>query len=335
MSATLKDIAKETGLSIATISKYINGGSLKENNRIAIEKAIKKLDYTINEYARGLKSNKSKTIGIIIPELSNIFITQIITRIEELLRAKGYSIIICDCHTSEALECDAVNFLLAKKADGIISMPVCKDGKHLQPALKRNTPIVLIDRKIPNLNGICDCVLIDNSSASKKAVSLLVENNHKNIGILVGPKDVYTSNQRLKGYIEALKDANISINNDLIAFTDYTVHGGYESMSQLLNKNPDMTAVFVTNYEMTLGAFIACNENNIKIPNQLSFIGFDNADLFKVIHPKLTVINQPLEEMGTQVAYLMLKRLTEDTHSGALTMSLSASMVFGNSIQKI
>lgn len=114
MSVTLKDIAKETGLSVATISKYINGATLKEQNRVAIERAIKKLGYTVNEYARGLKSKKSRTVGVVIPELSNLFITQIITKMEEILRSQNYSVMICDCHTDKKLECDAVKFLLGR-----------------------------------------------------------------------------------------------------------------------------------------------------------------------------------------------------------------------------
>ena len=123
MAATIKDIARETGLSLATISKYLNGGSLREKNRLLIEQAIQKLDYHVNEYARGLKSNKSRSIGVVIPELSNLFVTQIISVIEGVLQSQGYSIIICDCQTDPERECQAVQFLLDKRVDGIINMP--------------------------------------------------------------------------------------------------------------------------------------------------------------------------------------------------------------------
>lgn len=335
MAATLKDIARETGLSIATVSKYMNGATLKEKNRVAIERAVKKLDYTVNEYARGLKSNKSRTIGVVIPELSNLFITQIITKMEDILRNRGYSVIICDCHTDESLECKAVQFLLSKRVDGIINMPVCKDGRHLQPAITRAIPVVLIDRTIPQLGSVCDCVLIDNAGAANAATRYLLENGHRNIGIIIGPSDVFTSQHRLQGYKNALAEYGIVPAEQLIAYSDYTVQGGYESMYSLLSANNGMTAVFVTNYEMTLGSIIAANEKNIKIPQELSFIGFDNMDLARVTHPRLTIISQPLEEIGMHVAKVMLDRLTDNYKGAPISVSLSTSLQYGASVRPL
>lgn len=142
MAATIKDIARETGLSLATISKYLNGGSLREKNRLLIEQAIQKLDYHVNEYARGLKSNKSRPSAV-VSRLSNLFVTQIISVIEGVLQSQGYSIIICDCQTDPERECQAVQFLLDKRVDGIINMPVCTDGRHLCSAVEKQLPILL------------------------------------------------------------------------------------------------------------------------------------------------------------------------------------------------
>lgn len=335
MAATLKDIAKETGLSTATISKYINGATLKEKNRVAVERAIKKLDYTVNEYARGLKSNKSRAIGVVIPELSNLFITQIITKMEETLRGHGYSVIICDCHTNEKLEREAVQFLLGKMADGIINMPVCRDGRHLRPAVEKGRPIILIDRAIPELSQKADCVLIDNAAATYTATSHLLEKGHRHIGIIVGPGDIFTSLHRLEGYRKALNRYGVTPEKKLIAYSDYTLQGGYESLNQLLDQNPQMTAVFVTNYEMTLGAVIAANERKVQIPKELSFIGFDNMDLSRITHPKLTLVTQPLEEIGNRAAEIMLERLTQPSVGVPITLSLSTTMHYGDSVSSI
>ncbi|MFU0832334.1 MAG: HTH-type transcriptional repressor CytR [Oscillospiraceae bacterium] len=334
MAATIKDIARETGLSIATVSKYMNGAKLREKNRIAIERAIKKLDYTVNEYARGLKSNKSRTIGVVIPELSNVFVTQIITQMEEILRSKGYSIMICDCHTDEQLECEAVRFLIGKMVDGIVNMPVCQDGKHLKPAIDKNIPIVLIDRPIESLAGIADSVLIDNTAASKMAISYLIERGHRDIGIIIGPEQVFTSKQRLKGYFDAFSAHGFTVNQENVFYSDYTVQGGHESMRQLL-QNRNCTAVFVTNYEMTLGAVIAANEMGLKIPDDISLIGFDNMEISRVTHPPLTIVTQPLEQIGTHVAKRLLEHLMSDTPSTPITISLSTSLQEGASVRRI
>jgi LacI family transcriptional regulator len=335
MPATIKDIARETGLSFATISKYVNGGTLKEKNRIAVERAIKKLDYHVNEYARGLKSNRSRTIGVVIPELSNLFVTQIITVMEDALRKRSYSVIICDCHTDEKLECDAIEFLIGKRVDGIINMPVCRDGRHLRPAIEQKIPTVLIDRTIPELSNYVDSVLIDNAAAARSATSYLLEKGHSRIGIIVGPKDVFTSQQRLAGYIDALESCHVTYDEKLVINSDYTLHGGYECMRRMLKTCPDITAIFVTNYEMTLGAIIAANEFGIKIPQELSFIGFDNMDLSRIAHPKLTIVTQPLEEIGSQVARILLDRLTRENTGVPMKITLSTALQIGASVQAL
>lgn len=332
MSVTLKDIARETGLSVATISKYINGATLKERNRIAVEQAIEKLGYTVNEYARGLKSNKSRTVGVVIPELGNLFIAQIISHMEEILRAHGYSIIICDCHSDEELEVEAVRFLMAKMVDGIINMPTCKDGRHLQPVVEKGQPIVLVDRMIPQLSEYANGVFIDNETAAYSATELLLQHGHRNIGILIGPGGVYTSQNRLAGYRRALADHGVACNENLIAYGDYSVQGGYECTRALLQADNDMSAIFITNYEMTLGAVIAINELNVRVPEELSVIGFDNMDLSRVTHPRLTIVTQPLREIGSKVAHIMLDRLTASVPGAPVSVSLPTAILPGQSV---
>ena len=309
----MKDIARQTGLGLATISRYLNGGKVKEQNRIAIETAITELSFTVNGFARSLKTSKSKTIGVIIPELNNTFVATIITVIEDILRKKGYAVIICDCSTDEDLEKEAVQFLVNKTVDGIINMPVCKDGSHLKPALDKDLPVVLIDRMIAGLSDRVDAVVVDNMQAAKDAAGYLIANGHRNIGIIVGPEDVYTSKQRLLGYNQAFAEKGLASDTCYVEYGDYTVHSGYENMQKLLSKHSDMTAVFVTNYEMTLGAIIAINEAGIKLPDELSIIGFDNLQLAQVIKPRLTIITQPLDEIGEQAAAMMLEHLGKYT----------------------
>ena len=334
MAATIKDIARETGLSIATVSKYMNGATLREKNRVAIERAVHKLHYTVNEYARALKSNKSRTIGVVIPELSNLFVAHIITKMEEILRGQGYSVIVCDCHTDGKLECEAVRFLLGKMVDGIVNVPVCRDGRHLRPAVEKKVPIVLIDRPVESLAGVVDSVLIDNAAAAKKATADLLRRGHRKIGIIVGPGDVYTSRQRLRGYFDALTEYGVPAEKENILHGDYTMEGGYESMRRLL-KQKSCTAVFVTNYDMTLGSIIAINEMGMKIPDEISVIGFDNMDLSRVTHPPLTIVAQPMEQIGAQAANLMLGHLAGSIPAAPVCVSLTATLQEGASVRQI
>ena len=166
MGATMKDIARETGLGLATISSYLNGGNVREKNRIKIEEAIEKLHFEVNEVARGLKTNRTKTIGIILPELNNIFFSEIITAAEDLLRSHGYATMICDCRSDVKREEDAAEFLLHRRVDGLIMMPTGAEKKVFDRFRKSGRPVVLIDRRMEN--GDCDCVLVDNEGAAQK-----------------------------------------------------------------------------------------------------------------------------------------------------------------------
>ncbi len=309
MAATIKDIARETGLGVATISSYLNGGHVREKNRIKIEEAIDRLHFEVNELARGLKTNTTRTIGVVIPELNNVFCAEVLTAMEDVLRSQGYATIICDCRTDRKLEREAVEFLGHRRVDGIINMPVDESGAHLESFRKAGKPIVLIDRRIRALN--CDSVFVDNRNAAKNAVSMLLENGHQKIGIISGPDGIYTARERLKGYKEALRACEKDVEERLIYHGDYQIESGVTGLESLVKRNPDMTAVFVTNYEMTMGALIGANQLEVKIPEQISLIGFDNLSFAEACRPKLTIVAQPTKEIGIQASRQMLKRLRQ------------------------
>ncbi|MDL2233721.1 LacI family transcriptional regulator [Ruminococcaceae bacterium OttesenSCG-928-L11] len=331
--ATIKDIARETGLGLATISKYLNGGTVREKNRLAIEAAVDKLGYTVNELARSLKTSRSRTIGVVIPELGNAFVTTIITEMEDILRKNGYSVIVCDCRTDAAQEREAVRFLLQKRVDGILNMPVSRDGTHLDSALEAGVPVVLIDRMIDRLAGKVHSILVDNAAGASAAVSRLIDAGHRHIGVILGPQGVFTTAQRHLGYSRAMTRNGLTPDAAFVVYGDYTVQGGYEGMRRLLEL-PGLTAVFVTNYEMTLGAIIAGNELSVKIPERLSLIGFDNLQLSQVIQPRLTIVTQPLKEIGEAAAGIFLEALEADAPE-IRELVLNTGLLEGDSVGTI
>lgn len=335
MAATIKDIASRTGLGLATISKYLNGGNVRDKNKIAIEAAIEELKFTTNAFARGLKTKRSQTIGVVIPELSNVFITSILTIVQDILRRSGYAILVSDCRTNAQLEEQAVQFLVHKGVDGIINMPVSQDGRHLCLAIEKKLPIVIIDRMLNETALSVNAVMVDNVQASREAVYHLLDLGHRSIGIIVGPEEIYTSRQRLFGYQEALLSRHYHMDEKLVIYSDYSLPGGYESMKRLIRDGHDMTAVLVTNYDMTLGAVIALNELGVKIPQELSFIGFDNLQLSRVVKPKLTIVAQPMEQIGVQVAHLMLTSLKNKGVEPARLVMLPTHMQMGDSVQRM
>lgn len=331
MASTIKDIAKKTGLGLATISSYLNGGNVREANKIKIEAAIQELNFEVNEVARGLKMNKTNTIGVVIPELNNNFCAEIITAMEDVLRSHGYATIICDCRTNKELEKNAVDFLYRKRVDGIINMPVNSDGSHLSCFSRTGKPIVLIDRKV---NGIdCDYVLVDNLTAVKNAITKLIQCGHKRIGMIGGPDGIYTAQERMLGYKLALMEAGIVPEDRLIENGDYTIDSGSGCLKNLVENNKDMTAVFIANYEMTMGAVIGINETGIKIPDELSVIGFDNAEFARACNPKLTIVYQPMKEIGRNVAELILQRINLHDNEEYKIVKLQTEIVEGDSVK--
>lgn len=334
MAATMKDIARKTGLGLATISSYLNGGNVREKNRKKIEEAIEELHYEVNEVARGLKTNATRTVGVVIPELNNTFCAEIITEMEDILRGHGYATIVCDCRTNRLLEQEAVDFLGRKRVDGIINMPVDTEGRHLRKFLKTGKPVILIDRKIQGAS--CDSVLVNNEKAAEDAMGLFFRNGHRKVGIIGGPAEISTAQERVCGYQKAYEKYGIPLADSLICREDYTIQGGVRGLEKLVKDNPDMTAVFVTNYEMTMGAVIGLNELGMRVPEEISIIGFDNLQFARACSPKLTIVAQPTVEIAREAAGIMLKRLEEgpegDT-SEHLTEKLNTEIIMGKSIR--
>lgn len=327
--ATMKDIARETGLGLATISKYLNGGNVRPENKILLDNAIEKYQFKINETARSLKTSKSKIIGIVIPELSNTFITTIITEMDNYLRDKGYGVMVTDCRSDETREKEAIDFMLSRQVDGLVHMPMGISGSHLATVSARNIPIVLVDRKIEGFH----CVGVDNVEAGRVATTQLIDNGHTNIAIITGPTQLSTALERMTGYLAALKDANIPLNPSYVYSADYTIEWGYTRMKEILAKPNDITAVIVTNYEMTIGAMIAINEMSVEIPKDLSFVGFDNLILSKVMHPKLTIVAQPVVDIAIQTAQLLLNKI--ENKQDLNSVILPPFLEIGKSIKKL
>lgn len=329
----MKDLARETGLGLATISSYFNGGNVREKNRIKIEAAIEKLHYEVNEMARGLKTNATKTIGVVIPELNNTFCAEIITEMEDIFRNQGYATIVCDCRTDPSLEYDSVSFLLRKRVDGLINFPVNGTGEHLRAFLRSSKPVVVIDRLIEEKE--VDTILVDNRRAAEDAVKLFLQNGHTEIGIITGPNDVFTARERLLGYQTALENAGKEVNPSLIYQGEYTIADGVKGLQTLCDNNPNMTAVFIANYELTLGAIIKANERGILVPQQLSMIGFDSLTMAKACRPTLTVVVQPTKEIARRAAECMLTKLKGETIGEARIQRLPAAIALGGTVRNL
>ncbi len=275
-----------------------------------IKDAIDRLDYKRNDMARGLKTNKTMTIGVLIPSLENIFFTSIVSIVEDLLQESGYGTIICDFKEDPSLEQKKLEFLVNKHVDGIIMVSYGGDYEYIKELQDKKMPVILLDRMIKGLD--CDVVLADNLNSSYQAVEELITRKHRRIGIICGPENTFTADERRKGYIRVHQDYDLPLDEALLKNGDYTVENGYKALTELWQMSPRPTAVLVTNYEMTIGAIMAINDIGIAIPADLSLIGFDNIQMAKVVRPPLSIVEQPMKEIGLTAARLMIKRLQGD-----------------------
>jgi LacI family transcriptional regulator len=330
--ATIKDLARETGLSLATISKYLNGGNVLARNKALIDESVERLNFRVNTLARALKTNRTMTVGVLIPEFSALFFSTIASGVEETLSRHGYGILLCDSHSNKRSELEAVEFMVNKQVDGIIAVTGFDGMSSFVSARKRNVPVVLIDNVPPN--RIYDVVTTDNLNSSREATSYLLSMGHVKCGVICGPNEIYTARERLAGYLDAFRRVGLEPDMQLVETTEYSFKGGYEGFRRLYERRPDMTAVFATSYDITIGAIMAVQNMQIQIPDQLSFVGFDDILLTDVIRPKLTLVSQPMHRIGT-VAANHLRKLMTGAESGGKAITVTNKLILGESVRRI
>ena len=298
-----------------------------------ISEAVRDLGYRVNEIARGLKTSRSMTVGVLIHNLENVFCTSIVANIENMLQQAGYSTIICDYREDVGLEREKLEFLANKMVDGFIYMPLGNQAEFVSQLIDGGLPVILIDRPLPGV--ACDTILVDNLNASYHAVESLIVHGHRRIGIIGGPAHIYTAQERLKGYRRIHKDFDITIEEELVLEGDYSVESGYRLMEDFLKRPIPPTAVFVTNYEMTLGAIMALNESRVNVPDELSIIGFDNLQLARVVKPSLSIVVQPIQAIGETAAALLLKRMKADQTGFPAIHRLKTELIAGESVKSL
>jgi len=332
---TIKDVAKLAGVGVGTVSNYINGIPVRESNRVKIEAAIKELDFKANAIARSLKTSRTRTIGVVISHLQDIYSATIINSVEYKLSQAGYNTLICNSRGSSKLEKEKIEALVERMVDGLIIYPCNEDISYLNNVLNGKVPVVTIDNK--TINYPCDQVLTDNASATYKAVEWLINSNHRRIAI-IRPSSHFTMRERLLGYERAHHDYSINIDPDLIKTIDSHGRETYDAVNEikaLMNISSPPTALITCNYYSTIEAYKAICDLKINIPNDLSFIGFDNIGLTELIRPSLSIIVQPMEEMGATAAALILKRINGDLSGFPSILRLKPELIIRESTKRL
>jgi len=305
---TIKDVAERAKVSITTVSHVINKTRyVSDELTERVFQAMEELNYRPNTLARSLRSGRTRTIGLVIPDISNLFFAEISRKIEDKGFEFGYSVILCNTDDDLSKEDSYINVLLEKQVDGIIFISAGGSEANLNKPLDFGIPVVVADRDVSGARS--DVVLLDNRKGGYDAVKYLIEMNHRRIGCISGPSKVTPSAQRLEGYKEALLDQSISIDNSLIEPGDFRFESGEQAMRKLLSLGDPPTAVFACNDMMALGAMRAINDFRKKIPGDISIIGFDNIPISKSVYPALTTMAQPIKEMADLVVELLIERI--------------------------
>jgi LacI family transcriptional regulator len=306
--ANIKDVAELADVSITTVSHVINQTRyVSDELTERVKKAMEELDYHPNSLARGLRSGKTKTIGLVIPDISNQFFAEISRKIEDKGFEHGYSVILCNTDDDPQKEKSYIDVLIDKKVEGIIFISAGAESNNLEKTIEFNIPIVVVDRDIKEINS--DIVLVDNSIGGFEATRYLIGLGHRRIACIAGPSPITPSAQRIAGYKRALQEAGIPVDTSLIIPGDFRYESGDKAMRELLSLPQPPTAVFACNDMMALGAIQAVNNQGMKIPDDISVIGFDNIPFSQTVYPTLTTIAQPLLEMADLAIDLLIDKI--------------------------
>lgn len=306
--ATIKDVARMAGVSMSTVSKYINGGNVRAENVDAIRAAIDALDYRVNPFARSLKTQRSRSIGILLPEITAPFFGSVVASLDRTFREHGYHTLISCYSSSHGLERDNLSYLISNGIDGLIYAPEDLSAEeYYELTANCSIPMVQMDRMIQGV--VSDTVLVNNADAVYEAVSLLIGQGHRRIAIITGLKSVYSAKERLVGYLRALSDHGILYDDTLVVSGRYEFATGYRACDMLLRLPDPPTAIVATNHDFTIGLVTAARERGSSIPEDIDVFGFDCVEICTMMNPPLPVVHQPEEEIGRTAATYLIERL--------------------------
>lgn len=310
MATSIKDVAREAGVSIATVSRVLNDVDVvNEDTKKKVTEAIKKLGYRPNIVARSLKTQRTRTIGIVIPDISSQFYPEIVRGAEDVANIYNYNIILCNTDLDANKEKDYLRVLREKMVDGVIYMSNCLAPSILELMKELNFPTVLVETR--DKEKTFPSVTIDNEMAAYDAVNYLAKKGNKNIVYIgVNPKIQNAGALRYKGYERALKENGLSVDEDRVYFGGLKSNDGYEAMKKILSKSK-VDAVFCASDEIAMGAINLLREKGIQVPKSVDVIGFDNIYSSEIFYPKLTTVEQPMYDMGSVGMRMLIKKINK------------------------
>ncbi|TCS81302.1 catabolite control protein A [Tepidibacillus fermentans] len=312
MPVTIYDVAREAGVSMATVSRVVNGNpNVKPATRKKVLETIERLGYRPNAVARGLASKKTTTVGVVIPDISNPFFAEVVRGIEDIARMYHYNIILSNSDKNVDKELSLINTLLEKQVDGLLFMGGEVTEEHLNIFKTSTVPIVLAATK--DSQNMFPSVDIDHYQAAKDAVEAFIQYGHQRIALITGPlTDPLTGLARFEGYKDALREANIPFREDYVRVGNYRYESGMEAMKFFLELSDRPTAVFATSDEMAVGAIHAIQDKGLTVPDDIEVRGFDNIPISSMVRPLLSTVSQPQYDIGAVAMRFLTKHMNEE-----------------------
>ena len=333
--ATIDDVAKKAGVSKSTVSHVINetryvSPELTEK----VREAMDELNYhSPNAIARGLKTQKTFTIGLIVSDITNVFSPYLVRGLEGIATEKGYNVIVSNTDELIEREQQLIDRLIEQRVDGAVIAPTGKADEKITLLREQEMPFVFLDRRVESIDA--DFVTSNNEKGAYKATEHLIEKGHERIGIILGPKCITTSDSRFSGYKKALKEHGIETDDALVVQSDYRLEGGEVGVTKLLKKEKPPTALFSTNLMYNFGALRGINNMGLSCPEDVSLIGYDDVPWVETLNPPLTVVSQKPYEMGYRAGKLLFDRLEKERTDDFHTIRLGTDLKVRKSVKRI
>lgn len=306
MKATIHSVAREAGVSIATVSKVINRtGSISEQTRKKVLEAMNKLDYHRDAAAASLRGKRTKVVGLLVPDVSNPFYADIVRSIEDRSRELGFTVMICNTDNEAEKEKMYVSLLISQRIDGLVVASAFRSTGLLEELMGQGIPIVLIASEIPKLS--INTVTVDDYKGGYLAASYLLSLGHRKMAIIA--ENIRSNKPRMAAFKDAMQEAGLRLPDSYVIQTEARVQKGYESAKQLFSLQERPTAIFACNDLLAAGVMQAAKEAGVNIPQDLSVVGFDNTVFSTTTSPMLTTVSQPIKEMGAKVVELLVEEM--------------------------
>jgi LacI family transcriptional regulator len=306
--STIRDVARLAGVSTMTVSRVVNNsGYTSQVARGRVERAIAELGYVPNAVARHLRSNRTKTIALVLSDITNPFFTTIARGVEDVAGPRGFGVMFCNTDESESEERDYLQMLIQRQVDGVLLVPASKSLEPLRLLRAQQVPVVVLDRRVAS--RVVDQVRTDSVLGAYTLVRHLVDLGHRRIAILTGKRAISTAVDRVAGYERALHEVGVALDSRLVRYGGFGLAGGYRMAQEVLAATPRPTAMFAANNFVGFGALRAIRDAGLRVPDDVSLVCFDDIPEEWVIDPFFTVMDQPAYEMGRQAAELLFERL--------------------------